>query len=216
MDIQHLIQRLEDVIEEGRHMPFSRYTMVDEVRALELIDQLRISVPEEVEKARRIMLRREEILNQAHHEGEQVVGRARERGTEIVEREVTVQVAQNRANQILEEARREAAQLRADADAYVIQVLGKLEQGLARKLSVARNGIQYVRRNGVAAPAVPPATVAENGAVERETPAPALPRTRRIRRARQPQPASAPPAAEAEMVELDTSRYAPPEELMRG
>ena len=219
MDIQHLIQRLEDVIEEGRHMPFSRYTLVDEVRALELIDQLRISVPEEVEKARRILLRREDILNEAHHEGERVVGRARERGTEIVEREVTVQVAQNRANQILEEARREAAQLRADADAYVVQVLGRLEQGLARNLSVARNGIQYVRRNGVAAPAAPAVNAASGMAEEREmpAPAPALPRTRRIRRARQPQPASAPPAeAEAEMVDLDASRYAPPEEMMRG
>ena len=51
MDIQHLVDRLEDLIDEGRHMPFSKFTMIDEERALELIDQMRISIPEEIEKA---------------------------------------------------------------------------------------------------------------------------------------------------------------------
>lgn len=202
MDIQHLLQRLEDVIEAGHHMPFSRHTLIDEVRALELIDQLRISIPEEVEKAKRILMRREEILGQAHEEGERVVGQARERGTEIVEREVTVQVAQNRANNILEEARRESAQLRADADAYVIQVLGKLEQGLARNLSIARNGIQYMHRTGT-----PPRSnqgVATN---------PQPPTTRRVRRAN---PASGNPATPEQKEMVEVSPFSPPEELLRG
>ena len=202
MDIQHLIQRLEDVIEAGRHMPFSRYTLIDEVRALELIDQLRISVPEEVEKAKRILMRREEILGQAHEEGERVVVQARDRGTEIVEREVTVQVAQNRANHILEEARRESAQLRADADAYVVHVLGKLEQGLARNLSVTRNGIQYMRRTGI-----PP--LSNQG----EASAPRPPITRRIRRANPMHETPADPT-DAELV--DAPSFSPPKELLRG
>jgi hypothetical protein len=32
MDIQHLVDRLEDLIDEGRHMPFSKFTMIDEER----------------------------------------------------------------------------------------------------------------------------------------------------------------------------------------
>ena len=43
MDIQHLVDRLEDLIDEGRHVPFSKFTLIDEERALEIIDQMRIS-----------------------------------------------------------------------------------------------------------------------------------------------------------------------------
>lgn len=202
MDIQHLLQRLEDVIEAGRHMPFSRFTLIDEVRALELIDQLRISIPEEVEKAKRILMRREEILGKAHEEGERVVGQARDRGTEILEREVTVQVAQNRANLILEEARREASQLRADADAYVLQILNKLEQGLARNLSVTRNGIQYMNR-----------TLPAGGAQQGAPGAAPVPVLRRVRR----NAAMSEEAAESEQKELvEVSPFSPPEEMVRG
>jgi len=51
MDIQHLVDRLEDLIDEGFHWPFTRFTMIDEERALEIIDQMRISVPEQIEKS---------------------------------------------------------------------------------------------------------------------------------------------------------------------
>ena len=51
MDIQHLVDRLEDLIDEGRHFFGTRYTMIDEERALEIIDQMRISIPEEIEKS---------------------------------------------------------------------------------------------------------------------------------------------------------------------
>jgi len=55
MDIQHLVDRLEDLIDEGRHVPFSKFTLIDEERALEIIDQMRISVPEQIEKASRLI-----------------------------------------------------------------------------------------------------------------------------------------------------------------
>ena len=73
MDIQHLVDRLEDLIDEGRHLFGTKYTMVDEERALEIIDQMRISVPEEIEKAARIMAQRDRILAEAHEEAARIV-----------------------------------------------------------------------------------------------------------------------------------------------
>ena len=62
MDIQHLVDRLEDLIDEGRHVFGTKYTMVDEERALEIIDQMRISIPEEIEKSARVMQQRDRVL----------------------------------------------------------------------------------------------------------------------------------------------------------
>lgn len=144
MDIQHLVDRLEDLIDEGRHVPFSKFTLIDEERALEIIDQMRISVPEQIETASRLINKRDKLLAQANEEAARLVQIARERSAEMVERDAIVQTAQNRGKNIIEQARREAEAIRADADTYVLEVLKELEAQLIRNLTVARNGIAKI------------------------------------------------------------------------
>ncbi|MDX1992659.1 MAG: hypothetical protein SF029_09725 [bacterium] len=144
MDIQHLVDRLEDLIDEGRHVPFSKFTMIDEERALEIIDQMRISIPEEIEKAARILAQRDRVLAQANEEAARILQQARQKGEQMLDQEVNVQAAHNRAANVIEQARQHAAQIKADADQYVLQVLSRLEQQLVRNLGTVRNGINEV------------------------------------------------------------------------
>lgn len=146
MDIQHLVDRLEDLIDEGRHMPFSKYTLIDEERALEIIDQMRISIPEEIEKASRVLATRDRIMAQANEEAARVVQIARQRSEQLLDQEVSVQAAQNRAANIIEQARQEAEAVMAGADNYVLEVLTQLEQDLIKTLTIVRNGIQEVNQ----------------------------------------------------------------------
>lgn len=144
MDIQHLVDRLEDLIDEGRHVPFSKFTLIDEERALEIIDQMRISVPEQIEKASRLINQRDRLLAQANEEATRIVELARERSEELIKRDAVLQTAKSRAANIIEQAQREAEMIRADADAYVMDVLKELEAQLIRNLTVARNGIATI------------------------------------------------------------------------
>ncbi len=146
MDIQHLVDRLEDLIDEGRHMPFSRFTMIDEERALELIDQMRISIPEEIEKANRILSQRDRVLAQANEEAARILQQARSKGEEMLDQDVNVQAAQNRAANVVEDARQVAQRVRDEADAYVLDVLSRLEQDLQKNLNTVRNGINAVNQ----------------------------------------------------------------------
>lgn len=157
MDIQHLVDRLEDLIDEGRHMPFSKYTLVDEERALEIIDQMRISIPEEIEKASRVLATRDRIMAQANEEAARVVQIARQRSEHLLDQEVSVQAAQNRAANIIEQARQEAEALIVEADGYVLEVLTQLEQDLLKTLTVVRNGIQEVKQTSQTEPQSAPA-----------------------------------------------------------
>jgi len=156
MDIQHLVDRLEDLVDEGRHMPFSKFTMIDEERALELIDQMRISIPEEIEKASRVLSQRDRILAQANEEAARLIQAAREQGVQLMDREATVQAAQSRAANIIEQAKQEAEEVVSGADKYVAETLAKLEQQLAKALNVVRNGINEVNTSGAVQP-MPPA-----------------------------------------------------------
>ena len=71
MDILHLVDRLEELFNEARSLPFTRSVIVDEDRMLELIDQLRITIPEEVKKAQQLLAEKERILAQARDEAQQ-------------------------------------------------------------------------------------------------------------------------------------------------
>ena len=153
MDIQHLVDRLEDLIDEGRHMPFSKYTLIDEERALEIIDQMRISIPEEIERASRVMATRDRVLAQANEEAARVVQIARQKSEQLLDQEISVQAAHNRAANIIEQARQEAEAIMAGADNYVLEVLSQLEQQLIKTLTIVRNGIQEV--NQAPRPAAP-------------------------------------------------------------
>ena len=146
MDILHLVDRLEDLIDEGRHIPLSKYTMIDEERALEIIDQMRISIPEEIEKSSRIIQQRDRMMAQANEEAARMVDLARERGDTLTSRESIAQAAQNRAANIIELARQEAEGMEVDANNYVMEVLGELESHLIRTLTVVRNGINSVNQ----------------------------------------------------------------------
>lgn len=156
MDILHLVDRLEDLIDEGRHVPLSKYTMIDEERALEIIDQMRISIPEEIEKSSRILQQRDRMMAQANEEAARLVDLAKERGDTMISREAIAQAAQSRAANILEQARQEAEAIQADADQYVMEVLGELESQLIRTLTVVRNGINTVASRAEVSPAAEP------------------------------------------------------------
>jgi F0F1-type ATP synthase membrane subunit b/b' len=73
-----------------------------------------------------------------------------------VDREPTVQAAQSRAGNIIEQAKQEAEEVVAGADKYVAETLARLEQQLAKALNVVRNGINEVNTAGAVQP-MPPA-----------------------------------------------------------
>ena len=153
MDIQHLVDRLEQTLGESRS--FGGYLFVNEDRIFNLIDQMRVAIPEEVKRANRIEAEKDRILAQAKEEAERIRGLAKAEAMELVKRDAVVASAQQRADNIIERARREADVLRHDADTYVVDSLGKMEEDLLRLLSVVRNGMRKVQaeQDGAAEPA---------------------------------------------------------------
>lgn len=145
MDIQHLVDRLEDLIDEGRHLFGTKYTMVDEERALEIIDQMRISIPEEIEKAARVLQQRDRVLAEANEEAARIIQQARQNSESMVDQHQMVQQARVRSGHVMEQAKLEAQKITNDADAYVLDQLKNLERQVSRSLEEIRNGIEVVQ-----------------------------------------------------------------------
>jgi len=145
MDIQHLVDRLEQVLNESSRLWFSAYLFVNEDRIYNIVDQMRVAVPEEVKRANRIEAEKDRILAQAKEEAARIRELAKQEAGELVKRDAITASAQQRAENILERARRDADALRQDADAYVVNELTQLEEELLRSLAVVRNGLRKVQ-----------------------------------------------------------------------
>jgi F0F1-type ATP synthase membrane subunit b/b' len=145
MDILQLIDRLEELFNESKAIPLTRNVMVDEDRMLDIIDQMRIAIPEEVKKAQQLLGQRDRVLAQAQEEANRTLEIARQKSDQLVGKDIVAQEAQRRADQILTQARAEAEGIRADADDYVIDSLTQLQAELERITNQVNNGIQAVK-----------------------------------------------------------------------
>lgn len=145
MDILHLVDRLEELLNQSRAFPLTHNVIVDEDRILDLIDQMRVAIPEEVKKAQQVLAQRDRILAQAQEEANRTLAIAREKSEQLVERDAIVQAAQARSEQIQAQARIEYEKTQREADEYVIETLSRLEMELDRSLTQVRNGIRTLQ-----------------------------------------------------------------------
>ena len=147
MDILHLIDRLETLITEGFHLPFTSNVIVHEDAFLDIIDQMRVSIPEEVKLAKRTEAERERLLLQAQEEADRLVEMAREKTKSLADEHELVDVAHERAQEIEAEARQRAEEIIAETDEYIVDQLSELEEQLMKTLTIVRNGLRFVRES---------------------------------------------------------------------
>lgn len=145
MDILHLVDRLEEVIKEGARLPFGSLRMIDERHIWPLIDQMRISIPEEVRQAERTIREKDRTMAQVQEEAERIVNLARSEAAKLTAEHAITQAAKEEAAAIREQAQQEAESIQNGADEYAFDVLCNLEQELKRALSIIENGIRTIQ-----------------------------------------------------------------------
>ena len=116
MDILHLVDRLEELFNESRPLPFTHNVVVNEDRMLDLIDQMRVSIPEEIKKAQQLLAQRDRLLAQAQEEANRTLALAREKSEQMIERDAITADAKVRAEQIVQQAYIDIQQTRLEAD----------------------------------------------------------------------------------------------------
>ena len=128
----------------SKKLPLTNSVVLDQAAVLELVDQLRVSVPDEVRQAKRITEESARITERARDEGDAVVARAQEQAAQMLEERELVRMAQQRAGEILDAANHEAAEVRRGADEYAAGVLIRLEGECIKALTSIKRGIDML------------------------------------------------------------------------
>jgi cell division septum initiation protein DivIVA len=149
IDIYHLIDRLERMLEKGVKVPLSNYTLINEDEFITIVDQMRSSIPHQVRHAEQIQQRQQQILAEAQEEVERLIQGGQQEAERLASEHELARKAEQKAEMILERARADAVRLRSEADEYAREVLYNLDGQLAglsnqvtSLLSTVRNGLE--------------------------------------------------------------------------
>ena len=147
MDILHLVDRLEELFNGSSSLPLTKKVVVDEEKLLDLIDQMRLAIPDEIKKAQSINNQKDRIIAQSHEEANRTISLAREQGEKLVSKDAIVQEARIIAEDIMKRARDETELIKKEADQYAIDSLDFLEIELSKILTQVRNGMMTLQDN---------------------------------------------------------------------
>jgi len=128
MDIFQLIDLLEELLENGAPVPLSGKRLVSVGEAVEIIRQMRLSIPEQIKEAERIKNDRDSIIKRAETESQRLLKDAEARYSEMVDNHEIISAAYRQANDIVATAQQSARELKLGAYDYTGKLLEKIEQ----------------------------------------------------------------------------------------
>lgn len=145
LDLEAKLHQLERMVSEAKAVPLSASIMLNRAEVDGLIGELRAALPEEVKQARWIVKERDELLQRAEQESDQLLADAREERERLISRTEVAQAANREADRIVEDAREQARQIRLEAEDYVDAKLANFEVVLHKTLSAVERGREKLR-----------------------------------------------------------------------
>jgi len=142
LDILYLLDQLEEVLGGGSHLPLTSRTLVDEQEILDILDQIRVSIPDEIKAARRVTQDREQLLSDARAEADRLVREADEHIAARLGEHHLVRSAEARAAEIEERALEDAERMRRETEAYAYRVMQRLREQISQISQAVERGMQ--------------------------------------------------------------------------
>ncbi|MBI2773079.1 MAG: ATPase [Chloroflexi bacterium] len=144
MDMQFLVDRLENLIVAAGKVPMTNKVMLDQAAVLDLIDQLRLAIPEDVKQARRITGEGDRVIANAREEAERIIAAAQEQAALLLQDQAILREAESRADDIAGRAHMRAEETMRGADQYAADVLLRLEGDLDKTLSIVKKSLEVL------------------------------------------------------------------------
>lgn len=153
MTIEDFLDLLEETIEDGKAVVLTNKIMVDGEKMKEIIEDIRLNMPEEIRKAKKIVEDRATILEKAAADAEMTIKKAEEQQQLMVSDTEVMKVAQaqsnallaktnGEANDILAEAKDKATTMRNSAIRFVDDLMRQADDALYDNLSELRRARQ--------------------------------------------------------------------------
>src|SRR4029079_2210402 len=139
-----LVERLEALVVNARKVPMTSQIILEQATVLDLIDQLRVAIPEEVRAARRVNQETDRVLGKARDEAEQIIGAAQEQAAVLPQDQSILREAESKAQELLDQAQNKSEETMGGADQYAADVLVRLESDLVKTRSIVKKSLEVL------------------------------------------------------------------------
>ena len=139
--IESFLIQIEDILEESKAVPFSGKVAVDKDAIYDIIDEIRLHMPDALKEAQKVNDNREKyikdaekrsasIIDSARNEAEDVLKDADAKASRMINDHEIYKRASQEAADLLEEAKVDARNVRLNAMDYADEILAKTEQAV--------------------------------------------------------------------------------------
>ncbi len=128
MEVFELLEEIENLIEEGKNIPFSSKRIIDVEILIQILEEIKKKMPDEMKQAKWIKEERTRILQEANKEAEDIVKEAENRIIEMIDEHEITKQAYLRQDQIIEEAKKHSREITEGTKVYTDEILEEAEQ----------------------------------------------------------------------------------------
>ena len=139
MEIFTLLENLEDILDSGSKVPFSSKVMVDVEELREILEDIRLKLPDELKQAKWVKEERQRIIADAQNEADNIIKDAEGKIVTMVDEHVITQQALAQKEEILENANKVSKEISIGTRDYANAILEKVEDVLKETLEVVHN-----------------------------------------------------------------------------
>lgn len=147
MDVLKLLDEIEDIVEAGSGVPFSQKVMVDKLEILDMVNEIRIKLPDEIKQASWIKDERQRILADAQEDADNLLKDANFKLEEIIDEHEVTKLAEERAQEILTKAKNNAKEIRLGAMEYADGLLEDTQENLKEVITLLNDNRKELRGN---------------------------------------------------------------------
>lgn len=139
--IEDLIEMLEDIIHDATRVPFGKRSMVDVDKINDIVSDMRMVLPMEIQQAQKVVYDKNNIISEAKREAESIIRKAEQRRAELIEENDVMKEARRRATEIISDAQNRCTELRMSTNNFADKMLLRVEELLSTDL----NNLQRLR-----------------------------------------------------------------------
>ena len=137
---EDIIGALYDMVQDARSMPLSAdKCILERDKVLDMLDEIIAQLPGELKQARTIVESRNELVNQARREADNVIREAQEKVNQLVTKEAIYEEAKKRSEELVSQTQNRINQLRKAANEYMDESLRQTEETISNALNEVRD-----------------------------------------------------------------------------
>lgn len=146
-NIDEILEQMDELLDKSATFPFASHkVLIDGERLRDLINDIRLNIPQEIKRAKLIDFDCERIIREAEQKAEQIVQRSEERAKALVANDAIVKEAKQKAIEMLTQAQTKSKEIRSATNEYVDSLLNNAEKFFTNTLNDVNRTKQEINK----------------------------------------------------------------------